>query len=86
MKCKKETDGRAFDHHTRQVMRQQAVKAVFQGSKAPRLQGSKAASLTAALGVNIRTVFRRLAEYTNGVQRALLAKPIPGRAPKLSGE
>jgi transposase len=78
MKCKKETDGRAFDHHTLQVMRQQAVKAVH--------QGSTAASVAAALGVNIRTVFRWLADYTNGGQRSLLAKPIPGRPPKLSGE
>jgi len=76
MKCKRSSDGRAHDHHTLQVMRQQAVKAVRQG------QSIK--SVAAAFGVNERSVFRWLAAFVNGGQNALLGKPIPGRPPKLT--
>jgi transposase len=71
MKCKRESDGRVHDHHALQVMRQQAVKAVR--------NGQTAASVAAAMGVNIRTVFRWLSDFANGGQNALLAKKIPGR-------
>jgi len=75
MKCKRNSDGREHDHHTLQVMRQQAVKAVRNGESVE--------SVTAAMGVNIRTVFRWLSAYASGGQTALLAKPIPGRPPIL---
>ena len=78
MKCKRPSDGRALDHHTLQVMRQQAVKAVREGQTVQ--------SVAAAFGVNQRSVFRWLADFTNGGQYALLAKPIPGRPTKLSAE
>ncbi len=78
MKCKRPSDGRALDHHTLQVMRQQAVKAVREGQTVQ--------SVAAAFGVNQRSVFRWLADFTNGGQNALLAKPIPGRPSKLSAE
>jgi len=78
MKCKRSSDGRAHDHHTLQVMRQQAVKAVR--------SGQTASSVAAAFGVNTRSVFRWLAAYVNGGQDALLAKPVPGRPPKLTPE
>ncbi|MDY0138031.1 MAG: IS630 family transposase [Thiomicrospira sp.] len=78
MKCKRTSDGRAIDHHSLQVMRQQAVKAVREGQSAE--------SVAKAYGVNIRTVFRWLANYANGGQKALLAKPISGRPPKISAE
>ena len=78
MKCKRASDGRALDHHTLQVMRQQAVKAVREGQTVQ--------SVAAAFGVNQRSVFRWLADFTNGGQNALLAKPIPGRPSKLSAE
>ncbi len=78
MKCKRTSDGRALDHHTLQVMRQQAVKAVREGQTVQ--------SVAAAFGVNQRSVFRWLADFTNGGQNALLAKPIPGRPSKLSAE
>ena len=78
MKCKRASDGRAIDHHTLQVMRQQAVKAVREGQTVE--------SVAATLGVNQRSVFRWLADFANGGQNALLAKPIPGRPSKLSGE
>ncbi|MGD9710338.1 MAG: IS630 family transposase [Halothiobacillaceae bacterium] len=78
MKCKRTSDARAHDHHTLQVMRQQAIKAVREGQTVQ--------SVAAAFGVNPRTVFRWLADFANGGQNALLAKPIPGRPPKLSVE
>lgn len=78
MKCKRPSDARAHDHHTLQVMRQQAVKAVRHGETAD--------SVSKAMGVNIRTVFRWLADFSVGGQSALLAKPIPGRPTKLSAD
>lgn len=78
MKCKRDSDARAHDHHALQVMRQQAVKAVR--------NGETVTSVAAALGVNIRTVFRWLSNFAEGGQNALLAKPIPGRPPKLDGD
>jgi len=76
MKCKRTSDGRSHDHHTLQVMRQQAVKAIREGQSVD--------SVAAAFGVNKRSVFRWLATFMNGGQNALLAKPIPGRPSKLS--
>lgn len=76
MKCKRKSDGRTLDHHALQVMRQQAVKAVR--------DGQDAASVAHAHGVNRRTVYRWVADYTNGGQQALLAKPIPGRPSKIT--
>ncbi|MEE4460872.1 helix-turn-helix domain-containing protein, partial [Azotobacter chroococcum] len=52
MKCKRNSDGRAIDHHSLQVMRQQAIKAVREGQTVQ--------SVAAAFGVNIRSVFRWL--------------------------
>jgi transposase len=78
MKCKRETDGRKLDHQSLQTMRQLAVKAVRAGQTVE--------SVAAAHGVNIRTVFKWLAAYTTGGQKALLAKPIPGRPMKLTAE
>jgi len=71
MRCKRTSDGRSHDHHTLQIMRQQAVKAVREGQPVE--------SVAAAFGVNKRSVFRWLAAF-------LLAKPIPGRPSKLSQE
>jgi len=67
MKCKQDSGGREIDHHTLQVMRQQAVKAVKNGQT------------EAAMGVNIRTVFRWLSDFATGGQNAFLAKKITGR-------
>lgn len=78
MKCKRNSDGRAIDHHALQVMRQQAIKAVREGQTAQ--------SVAAAFGVNVRSVFRWLADFASGGQNALLAKPIPGRPSKMSAE
>lgn len=78
MKCKRSSDGRKLDHHTLQVMRQQAVKAAR--------EGATVASIAAAFGVSTRTVFNWLAQFAEGGQNALLAKPIPGRPPKISAD
>jgi transposase len=78
MKCKRTSDGRKLDHHTLQVMRQQAIKAVR--------EGRTATSVAAAFGLNVRTVFTWLAKFSEGGEEALLAKPIPGRPPKVSDE
>ncbi|MCA3218958.1 MAG: helix-turn-helix domain-containing protein, partial [Burkholderiales bacterium] len=55
MRCKRDTDGRSFDHHSLQLMRQQAVKAVR--------NGQSAAEVAVSFGVNERTVFRWLASF-----------------------
>lgn len=78
MKCKRSSDGRKLDHHTLQVMRQQAVKAVR--------EGATVASVAAAFGVSTRAVFSWLAQFAEGGQNALLAKPISGRPPKISAD
>lgn len=78
MKCKRDSDGRSHDHHTLQVMRQQAVKALK--------KGESAASIANVYGVNERTVYRWMARYIEGGQNALLAKPISGRPSKVTEE
>lgn len=78
MKCKRTSDGRKHSHEALQVMRQQAVKAIR--------EGQEVSSVAAAYGINVRSVFRWLADFANGGQNALLAKPIPGRPPKVSEE
>ena len=78
MKCNRNSDARSIDHHSLQVMRQQAVKAVG--------QGQNASDVAEAFGVNVRTVFRWLSNYASGGQTALLAKPIPGRPPKVNAD
>ena len=78
MKSKRTSDGRKHDHGALQVMRQQAVKAIR--------EGQDVSSVAAAYGINVRSVFRWLADFANGGQNALLAKPIPGRPRKVSAE
>lgn len=78
MKCERTSDGRACDHRTLQVMRQQAVKAVREGQTVQ--------SVAAIYGVNERSEFRWLARFADGGRNALLARPIPGRPSKVSPE
>jgi transposase len=75
MKCKRDSDGRKLDHQSLQTMRMQAVAAVR--------RGQPVAEVAAAFGMNERTVYRWLAAFAEGGQKALNAKPIPGRPPKL---
>ena len=57
----------------------------MQALKAIR-EGLDVASVAAAYGVNIRSVYRWLADFANGGHSALLAKPIPGRPAKITAE
>ena len=75
MSSDKKTDARKLDHATLEAMRLRAVAA----AKA----GMKATDLAQAYGVNRRTVFRWLADFYEGGEPALKAKPIPGRPAKL---
>ncbi len=45
MKCKRPSDARTHDHHTLQVMRQQAVKAVRHGETADSEYGGMDVSI-----------------------------------------
>ena len=78
MKCNRSSDSLAHDHRTLQVMRQQAVKAVRNDEMAD--------SVSKAMGVNIRKVFRWLADFSMVGQSALLTRPIPGCPTKLSAD
>lgn len=76
MKAKRESDGRQHDHQVLEVMRQQAVKAVR--------EGVSPADVATTFGVNRVTVYRWIAAFNQGGQKALLAKPVPGRPSSLS--
>jgi transposase len=78
MKCKRDSDGRKLDHVSLETMRNQAVAAVK--------RGELVSSVAAAFGVNERSVYRWLAAYADGGQKASQAKPIPGRPAKLKTE
>lgn len=78
MKCKRTSDGRKHGRAALPAMRQQAVKAIREGQDVN--------SVALAYGVNVRSVFRWLADFANGGQNALLAKPSSGRPPKISAE
>jgi transposase len=72
----RENDGRKLDHKTLEVLRLRAVGQVN--------AGARPADVAAALGLSRSVVYRWLAAYRNGGQGALLAKPVPGRPPRLS--
>jgi transposase len=71
------TDGRALDHATLTELRKRGVTAVQSGE--PPTQ------VAAALGVNLRTLFRWLALYRRGGWGQLDADKRGGRPPKLDG-
>jgi transposase len=60
-------------------MRQQAVKAVPSGQDVQSVADAYG-------GLNIRNVFRWLADFANFGQNALMAKHIPGRPSKVTPE
>jgi hypothetical protein len=52
------------------------IKTDFSGTTKAVRNGGATDSVSKAIGVNIRTVFRWLADFSMGGQIALLAKPI----------
>lgn len=73
----REDDGRKLDHRTLEALRLRAVGQVAAGAD-PR-------EVSRALGLHEHTVYGWLARQRQGGRDALLAKPIPGRPPKLTG-
>src|SRR5579862_7970264 len=70
-------DARALSHSTLTELRKRGVAAVR--------SGESAAQVAAALGVNLRTLFRWLAQYRRGGWGQLDARKRDGRPPKLDG-
>ena len=71
------TDARALDHTTLTDLRKRGVAAVQ--------SGEEPAHVAEVLGVNVRTVFRWLAQYRRGGWDQLDARKRGGRPPKLDG-
>ena len=75
MTCDKKFDARQLDHTTLEAMRFRAVEAARAGMKPD--------ALALAYGVSGRTILQWLADFRNGGEQALKARPITGRPPKL---
>jgi transposase len=73
----RENDGRKLDHRTLEVLRLRAVDQVQAGAHPE--------DVASALGLHRKTVYGWLAKFREGGRDALVAKPVPGRPPKLSG-
>jgi transposase-like protein len=73
----RENDGQKLDHHTLEVLRLRAVEQVQAGAHPE--------DVAAALGLHRKTVYGWLAKFREGGRDALVAKPVPGRPPKLPG-
>lgn len=72
----RDDDGRKLDHKTLEAMR---VRAVGQVEKGARVE-----DVAAALGLNRSSVFKWVAAYHAGGKKALKARAVPGRPPKLA--
>jgi len=73
----KTNDARSLDHATLEAMRERAVRSV-QNGESPEV-------VARVIGVNRSTMYSWLAQYRRGGWRALKAKPLFGRPPKLDG-
>jgi transposase len=71
-------DARNLDHATLEAMRERAVRSV-QNGESPEI-------VARIIGVNRSTMYGWLAQYRRGGWRALKAKPLFGRPPKLDGK
>lgn len=78
MKCKRDSDGRSYDHLTLQTMRIRAVRA--------HGEGVEVADIATSMGVSPKTVYRWLSDFLTGGQSALQSKPLLGRPRLLSAE
>jgi transposase len=74
----KTNDARSLDHATLEAMRERAVRSV-QNGESPEV-------VARVIGVNRSTMYGWLAQYRRGGWRALKAKPLFGRPPKLDGK
>ncbi len=74
----RENDGRKLDHKTLEALRLRAVEQV--------LQGARPEDVAMALGLHRKTVYAWLKKYREGGRGALLARPVPGRPPRLGDE
>ena len=74
----KTNDARSLDHVTLEAMRERAVRSV-QNGESPEV-------VARVIGVNRSTMYSWLAQYRRGGWRALKAKPLFGRPPKLDGK
>jgi transposase len=71
-------DARRLDHATLEALRERAVRSV-QNGESPEV-------VARVIGVNRSTMYGWLAQYRRGGWRALKAKPLFGRPPKLDGK
>jgi transposase len=74
----RENDGRKLDHKTLEALRLRAVEQV--------LKGARPEDVAMALGLHRKTVYAWLKKYREGGRGALLARPVPGRPPRLGAE
>jgi transposase len=75
----REDDGRKLDHQTLEALRLRAVEQVARGVPAAQVGEG-----LAALGLHRRTIYTWLAKERTEGREALRARPVPGRARKLS--
>lgn len=71
----RESDGRKLDHHTLEALRLRAVEQMREGAHPEQV--------AAGLGLHRTTVYGWRRQFREGGRDALLAKPVPGRPPKL---
>jgi transposase len=74
----RENDGRKLDHKTLEALRLRAVEQVHQGARPE--------DVAIALGLHRKTVYAWLKKHREGGRNALLARPVPGRPPRLNEE
>ena len=77
----RQDDGRKLDHQTLEALRLRTVEQVARGVLA-----SQVGEGLAALGLHRRTIYTWLAKERTEGREALRARPVPGRARKLSDE